>query len=113
MIYRVAQESVANALRHAETTQLSIAVARTGDRVAVTVANQGTMKPAAAEVPGLGLVSMRERVQAADGSLHIERASEGWTVTASFGAGRRSNGRMNILIVDDHAIVRAGLAPPS
>jgi two-component system sensor histidine kinase UhpB len=87
VIYRVAQESVANALRHAETIRLSIALTRTGDCVAVTVANRGSMKPAAAEMPGLGLVSMRERVQAAGGSLHIERASEGWTVTASFGAG--------------------------
>jgi two-component system sensor histidine kinase UhpB len=91
VIYRVVQESVANALRHAETTQLSITVARTRDRVAVTVANQGTVKPVAEAMAGLGLVSMRERVQAAGGSLDIERASHGWTVAASF---RPAEGRM-------------------
>jgi two-component system, NarL family, sensor histidine kinase UhpB len=91
VIYRVVQESVANALRHAETTQLSIAVGRTGDRVAVTVANRGCVKPAAEGVPGLGLVSMRERVQAAGGSLQIQRASHGWAVAASF---EPADGRM-------------------
>jgi two-component system sensor histidine kinase UhpB len=85
VIYRVVQESVANALRHAETTRLSIRIAEAAGRVVATVANQGTAKSAAADAPGLGLVSMRERVQAAGGSLQIERGSEGWTVSAKFG----------------------------
>jgi two-component system sensor histidine kinase UhpB len=84
VIYRVVQESVANALRHAETKQLSITVARASDGIAVTVANRGASKVATAELPGLGLVSMRERVHAAGGSLSIDRASEGWTIAAKF-----------------------------
>ena len=86
VIYRVVQESVANALRHAQTVQLSITVARTSDGIAVTVANQGSSKPKSSELPGLGLASMRERVHAVRGSLNIHRAGEGWTVTARFGA---------------------------
>jgi len=85
VIYRVVQESVANALRHAETTQLSIAVAKTGKGLAVTVANLGAPKPRSGEIPGLGLASMRERVHATGGTLSIDRASGGWTVTARFG----------------------------
>ena len=91
VIYRVVQESVANALRHAETKQLSITVARTSDAVAVTVTNLGTAKPADPELPGLGLVSMRERVQAAGGRLTINRGSQGWTVAARF---KSANERM-------------------
>jgi two-component system, NarL family, sensor histidine kinase UhpB len=86
VIYRVVQESVANALRHADSTQLSIAVARTNDGIAVNVANRGTAKPTNTELPGLGLVSMRERVHAARGQLSIDRANQGWTVVARFNA---------------------------
>jgi two-component system, NarL family, sensor histidine kinase UhpB len=84
VIYRVVQESVANALRHAETKQLTIAVTSTSEAIAVAVMNRGAPKPAKSEVPGLGLVSMRERVQAAGGQLTIDRASEGWTVSTRF-----------------------------
>jgi two-component system sensor histidine kinase UhpB len=86
VIYRVAQESVANALRHAETTRLAIKVGRKGEEITVSVANRGTSKPTTAEFPGLGLASMRERVHAASGQLEIDRGSQGWTVIAKFRA---------------------------
>jgi two-component system, NarL family, sensor histidine kinase UhpB len=84
VIYRVVQESVANALKHADTKQLAVKVARTGEAVAVSVANRGASKDQAPEVPGLGLASMRERVHAAGGKLNIDRSSRGWTVAARF-----------------------------
>jgi two-component system sensor histidine kinase UhpB len=84
VIYRVVQESVANALRHAETKQLSIAVTRASERVDVTVENRGAPRPATSELPGLGIASMRERVHAAGGELQIERGDAGWTVVARF-----------------------------
>jgi two-component system sensor histidine kinase UhpB len=86
VIYRVVQESVANALRHADTSQVSIAVSRTGEAIALRVANRGTPKPTTSEVPGLGLASMRERVQAVGGALQIDRTIQGWTVGARFPA---------------------------
>jgi signal transduction histidine kinase len=85
VIYRVVQESVANALRHAETKRISIAVVSASDGITVGIINRGSSRAAAAGVTGLGLVSMRERVHAAGGSLCIDRASEGWTVSAKFG----------------------------
>lgn len=84
VIYRVVQESVANALRHAETKELSIAVTRASENVAVTVENRGAPKPAKSDLPGLGLASMRERVHAAGGELNINRTSQGWTIIAEF-----------------------------
>jgi two-component system sensor histidine kinase UhpB len=89
VIYRVVQESVANALRHAETTRLEIKVARTGEDVTVGVTNRGASRPATTDVPGLGLASMRERVHAVGGQLKIDRANQGWTVNAWFGAGAK------------------------
>jgi len=89
VIYRVVQESVANALRHADTRQLSVSVLANAEAVTVTVANRGNAKASASETPGLGLASMRERVHAAGGSLRIDRADEGWTVEAEFGKGEK------------------------
>jgi two-component system sensor histidine kinase UhpB len=86
VIYRVVQESVANAVRHAETTQLSIKVGGTAGDIVVSVTNRGTPKPAATEQAGLGLASMRERVQAVGGQLTIDRTDQGWTVMARFRA---------------------------
>jgi two-component system sensor histidine kinase UhpB len=85
VIYRVVQESVANALRHAETKRLSIAVVCASDGIALTIKNRGPPRTAASELPGLGLVSMRERVHAAGGTLCIDRSYAGWTVSAKFG----------------------------
>lgn len=84
VIYRVVQESMANALRHAETDMLSITAFSTPKAITVSVANRGALKAPISETPGLGLASMRERVQAARGSLRIDRVDEGWTVTAEF-----------------------------
>jgi two-component system sensor histidine kinase UhpB len=85
VIYRVVQEAVANALKHAETTSMSIAVVAISIGVAVRVINEGATKPVIPATPGLGLVSMLERVRAGGGVLHIERASGGWTILARFG----------------------------
>lgn len=84
VIYRVVQETVANALKHAETEQVAIKVARTKGAVTVSVANRGAAKAQPPEVAGLGLASMRERVQAAGGHFSIDRSSRGWTVAARF-----------------------------
>jgi two-component system sensor histidine kinase UhpB len=84
VIYRVVQESVANALKHANTKQVAVKVARTSEAVAVSVANSGAAKAQTSEVPGLGLASMRERVHAAGGQLNIDRSSRGWTIAARF-----------------------------
>ena len=85
VIYRVVQESVANALRHADTKHLEIAVHRVEEGVSVKVENRGVSKPSTNDLPGLGLISMRERVHAVGGAIIIDQASEGWTVAARFG----------------------------
>lgn len=86
VIYRVVQESVANALKHADTRRVAISVNRLEGGVAVSVANRGTAKASAAELPGLGLGSMRERVHTAGGRLTIDRGDTGWAVHARFEA---------------------------
>lgn len=90
VIYRLVQEAVANALKHADTRRLTIRVIGHDQGVAVAVASEGLTRPVTASLPGLGLISMRERVQAQGGILNIERADAGWRICADFAHADRS-----------------------
>jgi signal transduction histidine kinase len=68
--YRVVQEALTNALRHARTCPTSVAVTRQADLLVIEVENDlpaGSSDGAA--VPGYGLSGMRERVAACGGML--------------------------------------------
>ena len=72
-VYRCVQESLTNALRHANATHIAIALDGTEQGVQVTVRDDGCgIDPNAP--PGRGLRGMQERVQALGGSFVIEGA---------------------------------------
>jgi two-component system sensor histidine kinase DesK len=62
------QEAISNAVRHAGAAQLTIALARRGDRIELRIGDDGRGNPGAPE--GNGLRGMRERLAALGGSLH-------------------------------------------
>jgi signal transduction histidine kinase len=79
-LYRVGQEALNNALRHAGATGIRVALSRTPRRVVLEVADDGRgFRP---ELPsaGLGLASMRERAAAAGGLLTIRSRRSGTLV---------------------------------
>ncbi len=83
-VYRVVQESLANATRHAPGAAVLVAVAVGTDQVDVTVADGGAGRPAGQGGPaGVGLVGMRERVEALGGTLAAGPAARGWRVHAT------------------------------
>ena len=61
-IYRMAQEALRNALKHADAQTVAIAVAEIEDEVGVRVRDDGQGYDANALTSGFGLVSIRERV---------------------------------------------------
>jgi signal transduction histidine kinase len=84
-VFRIAQESVTNALRHARhATRIDVGVAGDGDSVRVTVRDDGdTTAGAWAWGEGFGLVGMTERAALLGGSLEAGPApGRGWTVNA-------------------------------
>lgn len=92
-LYRLAQESLTNALRHARSaTRVDIEVGRHGDHVRLMVVDDGEASPTKAEpVPGYGLVGMRERVQLLGGTFGAgARDGRGWVVTAELPVGAGS-----------------------
>ncbi len=79
--YRLVQESLSNAVRHAAPSRISLSVARAAGELRVEVLNDGPPAPAAQ--PGFGLTGMAERVAAAGGALEAGPVEgSGWRVTA-------------------------------
>lgn len=84
-IYRIAQESVTNARRHARhATRIDVHVAGHDDAVRLTVHDDGDAVPSVADrSAGYGLVGMVERAALLGGTLQAgPGADSGWTVTA-------------------------------
>jgi signal transduction histidine kinase len=86
--YRVVQESLTNALKHAPGAPVHVRVDYGGDSVQVSVTDDGARVPEAAESGGRGMVGMRERVALYDGELVAgPRAEGGFAVSARLPAG--------------------------
>ena len=85
-VYRIAQESITNARRHARhATAIAVSIAGTDGRVYVTVSDDGDSRPGGGgSSSGYGLVGMRERASLLGGTLNAGPGpGRGWTVTAS------------------------------
>jgi signal transduction histidine kinase len=65
--YRIVQEALTNAARHAPGAPVSLIVAYTDDAVTLEIVDAGP--PVTPPNPGHGLVGMRERVELYDGDL--------------------------------------------
>jgi len=85
-IYRIAQESLTNAVKHARATHLSLWLRREGESLVLEVQDDGVGFDPTASYPGhLGLHSMRERVARLGGRLEIQSApGQGTRVSARF-----------------------------
>jgi signal transduction histidine kinase len=84
-IYRLAQESITNALRHARrATRINVCVAGDDDVVCLTVSDDGDPSPfGAGSSSGYGLVGMTERAKLLGGTLEAGPSPDrGWTITA-------------------------------
>ncbi len=72
-LYRVTQESLRNIVKHARATQIHVSLTGEKDAIHLMVKDNGrgfTATKASGE-PGLGLVSMRERVRLIQGEILI------------------------------------------
>jgi signal transduction histidine kinase len=76
--FRIVQESLTNALRHASAAQIRVRVLRSAATVALTISDDGRgFDPASLAAPSaghLGIIAMQERVRARGGSFAITSA---------------------------------------
>jgi signal transduction histidine kinase len=71
-VLRVAQEAVHNALRHANASSIHVRLGTSGSRLRLEISDDGDgFEVEALASRGLGLVSMRDRAEAAGGSLLV------------------------------------------
>jgi PAS domain S-box-containing protein len=87
-LYRIAQEALNNALKHAQATSVTVRMHTEGERVELEIADngQGFDPNAIGDTGGLGLITMRERAEQLGGTLRILSApGEGTKVRARVG----------------------------
>ncbi len=136
LVFEAVRELLLNVVKHAEVGEVFIKVGRAEDRVLVQVRDEGKGFDPSVEVAsmGLGLFSVRERIAALGGEVEIQTKPGGGVRTrlvvpaepAAPGDEPRQapagepqarpvavspdTGMCRVLIVDDHAMVRQGIA---
>jgi signal transduction histidine kinase len=89
-LYRILQEALTNAIRHAPGRRINVHLRAGADAVQLSVETAG----APGTGSGLGLMSMRERASSLGGRCEAGPGGTGWLVTATLPAdpGRRRDG---------------------
>jgi signal transduction histidine kinase len=81
--FRIVQESLTNARRHAPGAAARVSLAYTPDRLLVTVENDTeAARNGNGGIPGVGILGMRERATALGGTLTASPAEHGFRVAA-------------------------------
>ncbi|MFF4250481.1 sensor histidine kinase [Streptomyces sp. NPDC001663] len=76
-VYRIVQEALTNAARHAGAAKIAVRLAYSEDDLTIRVEDDGTADPSRPPAPGVGLTGMRERVAALGGTLDAAPRDEG------------------------------------
>jgi NarL family two-component system sensor histidine kinase LiaS len=81
-LFRVAQEALANTARHSHASWTRVALTAAGEQVTLVIQDNGSGFDTAQTSQGVGLRSMRERVEALGGRLDISSSQDGTVVIA-------------------------------
>jgi signal transduction histidine kinase len=92
-VYRVVQESLTNAARHADAEYVAVEVIRHGDTIRIAVGDDGRGFDVEQPSTGFGLAGMRERISLAGGRLEIKTSPAGTTILASLPCADSPNAR--------------------
>ena len=83
-VYRLAQEALTNAARHAGAQRAEVTIREHGGAVEIIVSDDGSGFDPEAPTRGFGLTGMRERVTLVGGELEVSSSpGEGTTVRAT------------------------------
>jgi signal transduction histidine kinase len=85
-LYRIVQEALTNAVRHAGAQRIEIAVTETGGIVHAQIRDDGSGFDPGAPADGFGLTGVRERVALLHGELEISSSTQGTTLSAALPA---------------------------
>jgi signal transduction histidine kinase len=82
-VYRITQEALANAVRHAPRARTAVGLELVNGRVALVADTTGPLEPTSSERqrPRFGVLGMQERATALGGHLTAEPTASGWRVS--------------------------------
>ena len=86
VVYRVVQEALTNAARHARPESVAVRFSQSNGEVRASVTDDGSGFDVSRPTDGFGLVGMRERVSLAGGRFDLSSSPEGTTVAISLPA---------------------------
>ena len=91
-IYRIAQEAITNAVKHAQASRLTLRLSEDAEMVTLSVEDDGCgFEAADRPYTGFGLIGMRERVELLGGKLEvISHAGRGTRIDVAVPAQRRN-----------------------
>ena len=112
-VFRVLQEALTNVARHARASSLQVTLRQTEGMLELEVADDGIgISEEEISRPGsLGLLGIRERLMAHGGDITLRRLpGQGTCLSAAIPTQRQGGLEMiNVIIADDHPVVRAGI----
>jgi two-component system sensor histidine kinase UhpB len=79
VVYRVAQEALSNAAQHSGAERVEVKLARDGDRVELTVGDDGSGFTFDQAARGLGIAGMRERALLVGGDMQVRSSLDSGT----------------------------------
>jgi signal transduction histidine kinase len=82
-MYRIVQESIANAVKHADATRISVTLKASDTKLVLTVSDNGMGFDPTRTTGGIGLQIMRYRARLLGGLLDVRRSSGGGTIVRS------------------------------
>lgn len=89
-LFRVAQEALANVLKHGQTKKVAVKVAQDSEKVRLTVKDFGVGFDPSVQSGGIGLISMRERLSFCGGVLSVKSVpNQGTEITAEVAAAKK------------------------
>jgi signal transduction histidine kinase len=81
IVFRIVQEAINNACRHAKATKINITAEQTDDAVCIRIADNGTGFSASQTSQGVGLLNMKHRAEILNGTLQVQSAHTGTTIS--------------------------------
>ncbi len=79
-LFRIAQEAISNAVRHADATKIILSLQSVGEAIVLTIEDDGKGFSVGKTQPGFGLETMNGRVEALQGLVKIESSPQMGTI---------------------------------
>jgi signal transduction histidine kinase len=83
-VYRIVQEGIGNALKHAKASLIAVGMKKEGDSITLTIANNEKNHKHTSSADGIGSRTIQQRTKAINGTLTTQHISFGTVLQLTF-----------------------------